>query len=60
MTLAQRREVHRRLGAGAAGIEERAWHLALGAAGSSEEIAEMLDGAAGHAAVREHRRKWRQ
>ena len=52
MTLNQRREVHQRLGAGAEGIEERAWHLALGAAGSSEEIAEMLDWAAGHAAAR--------
>ena len=52
MTLNQRREVHQRLGTGAEGIEERAWHLALGAAGPSEEIAEMLDCAAGHAAAR--------
>jgi DNA-binding CsgD family transcriptional regulator len=52
MTLNQRREVHRRLGAAAEGIEERAWHLALGALRPSEEIAEMLDRAAEHAAER--------
>jgi DNA-binding CsgD family transcriptional regulator/tetratricopeptide (TPR) repeat protein len=52
MTLNQRRAVHRRLGAAAEVIEERAWHLALGALRPSEEIAEILDGAAKHAAER--------
>ena len=52
MTLNQRRQVHRRLGAVVAEIEERAWHLALGAEGPSEEIATILDGAAEHAESR--------
>jgi DNA-binding CsgD family transcriptional regulator len=52
MRLNERRRVHRRLGAAAEGIEERAWHLALGASRPSEEIAEMLDRAAEHAAAR--------
>ena len=52
MTLNERRQVHRRLGAVAEDIEERAWHLALGADGPSEEIAGILDGAARHAASR--------
>ena len=43
MPLNERRQVHRRLGAVAEDIEERAWHLALGASGPSEEIAGMLD-----------------
>jgi hypothetical protein len=50
MPLAERRQVHQQPGAAAAGIEERAWHLALGADRPSEEIARMLDGAAKHAA----------
>jgi len=52
MPLKERRQVHRRLGAAAEDIEERAWHLALGADRPDEEIAGMLDGAAGHAAQR--------
>jgi hypothetical protein len=52
MRLSERRRVHRRLGAVAEDIEERAWHLALGASGPSEEIAGMLDRAAGYAAAR--------
>ena len=48
----ERRRAHQRLGAAAAGIEERAWHLALGADRPSEKIAGMLDRAAGHAALR--------
>jgi DNA-binding CsgD family transcriptional regulator len=52
MRLAERRRVHRRLGAVAEDIEQRAWHLALGASGPSEEIAGMLDRAAEHAAAR--------
>ena len=52
MTLNQRRQVHRRLGAVVGEVEERAWHLALGAEGPSEEIAGMLDGAAEHAESR--------
>jgi DNA-binding CsgD family transcriptional regulator len=52
MTLNQRRQVHRRLGAIVGEIEERAWHLALGADGPSEEIAGILDGAAEHAGSR--------
>lgn len=52
MPLAERRQVHQRLAAVAADIEERAWHLALGADRPSEEIAGMLDGAANHAASR--------
>ena len=52
MKLNERREVHRRLGAAAEDIEERAWHLALGADRPSEEIAGMLDEAARHAASR--------
>ena len=52
MRLTERRQVHRRLGAVAEDIEERAWHLALGASGPSEEIARMLDQAAEHAAAR--------
>ena len=52
MPLAERRQVHQRLGAAAEDIEDRAWHLALGADRPSEEIAGMLDAAAGHAASR--------
>jgi len=52
MRLNERREVHRRLGAAAEDIEERAWHVALGADRPSEEIAGMLDEAARHAAAR--------
>ena len=52
MRLSERRQVHRRLGAVAEDIEERAWHLALGASGPREEIAGMLDRAAEHAAAR--------
>ena len=52
MTLNQRRQAHRRLGAIVGEIEEHAWHLALGADGPSEEIAEILDGAAEHAGSR--------
>ena len=52
MRLNERRRVHQRLGAAAADIEERAWHLALGADRPSEEIAGMLDQAARHAALR--------
>ena len=52
MPLNERRRTHRRLGAAAADIEERAWHLALGADRPSEEIAGMLDRAARHAALR--------
>jgi DNA-binding CsgD family transcriptional regulator len=52
MTLNQRRQVHRRLGAAVAEIEERAWHLALGAEGPDEGIAGILDGAAEHAESR--------
>jgi DNA-binding CsgD family transcriptional regulator len=52
MRLSERRRVHRKLGAVAEDIEERAWHLALGASGPSEEIAGMLDRAAEHAAAR--------
>ena len=52
MRLNERRQVHRRLGAVAEGIEERAWHLALGASGPSGEIAGILDRAAEHAAAR--------
>ena len=52
MKLNERRELHRRLGAAAEDIEERAWHLALGADKPSEEIAGMLDEAARHAASR--------
>ncbi|HXZ77338.1 MAG TPA: AAA family ATPase, partial [Streptosporangiaceae bacterium] len=52
MTLHQRRQVHRRLGAVVGEVEERAWHLALGAEGPSEEIAGILDGAAEHAESR--------
>ncbi len=48
----ERRQVHRRLGAVAEDIEERAWHLALGAERPSEETAGMLGGAARHAAAR--------
>jgi DNA-binding CsgD family transcriptional regulator len=48
----ERRELHRRLGATAEDLEERAWHLALGADRPSEEIAGALDGAAEHAASR--------
>jgi DNA-binding CsgD family transcriptional regulator len=52
MPLAERRQVHQRLGTATADIEERAWHLALGADRPSEELAGMLDGAARHAASR--------
>src|SRR5262249_38482944 len=52
MRLNERRQVHRRLGAVAEGIEERAWHLALGASRPSGEIAGMRDRAAEHAAAR--------
>lgn len=52
MPLGERRQVHRRLGAAAEDVEERAWHLALGAKRPSGEIAGMLDGAARHAASR--------
>ena len=52
MRVAERRQVHRRLGAVAEDIEERAWHLALGASRPSEEIARILDHAAEHAAAR--------
>jgi DNA-binding CsgD family transcriptional regulator/tetratricopeptide (TPR) repeat protein len=52
MPLDERRQMHRRLGAAAEGIEERAWHLALGADRPSEKIAAMLEGAASHAASR--------
>ena len=52
MPLSERRQVHRRLGAVAEDIEERAWHLALARTGPSEEIAGMLDSAARHAASR--------
>jgi DNA-binding CsgD family transcriptional regulator/tetratricopeptide (TPR) repeat protein len=52
MPLTERRQVHRRLGAVAEDIEDRAWHLALGAGGPSQEIAGILDNAAGHAASR--------
>ena len=52
MSLTERRPVHQRLGAAAADIEERAWHLAVGAEKPSEEIAGILDGAARHAASR--------
>lgn len=52
MPLAERRQVHRRLGAVAEDIEDRAWHLALGADRPSEEIAALLDSAARHAASR--------
>lgn len=56
MTLHERRQVHRRLGAAAAviaaDIEERAWHQALGAAQPSPEVAATLDDAARHAASR--------
>jgi DNA-binding CsgD family transcriptional regulator/tetratricopeptide (TPR) repeat protein len=52
MPLHERRQVHRRLGAAAEDIEERAWHLALGADRPSEEIAGMLDDASRRAASR--------
>jgi DNA-binding CsgD family transcriptional regulator len=52
MTLAERRQVHRRPAALAEDIEDRAWHLALGAVRPSAETAGMLDGAAEHAASR--------
>jgi DNA-binding CsgD family transcriptional regulator len=52
MPLAARRQVHRRLGAVAEDIEDRAWHLALGADRPSEETARILDDAARHAASR--------
>jgi DNA-binding CsgD family transcriptional regulator len=52
MPLKERRQMHRRLGAVADGIEERAWHLALGAERPDAEVAGLLDGAAGHAALR--------
>jgi DNA-binding CsgD family transcriptional regulator len=50
--LAERRQVHRQLGAVSEDIEDRAWHLALGADRPSEEIAGILDVAAGHAMSR--------
>jgi DNA-binding CsgD family transcriptional regulator len=52
MRLNERREVHQVLGAMAADVEERAWHLALAADRPNEEIAGILDGAARHAASR--------
>jgi DNA-binding CsgD family transcriptional regulator len=52
MRFMERRQVHRRLGAVAEDIEDRAWHLALGTDRPSEEIAGMLDTAARHAASR--------
>jgi DNA-binding CsgD family transcriptional regulator/tetratricopeptide (TPR) repeat protein len=52
MPLAERRQVHQRLGAATADIVERAWHLALSADRPSEGIAAMLDSAATHAASR--------
>jgi len=48
MTLNERRQLHRQLGAVAEEIEDLAWHLALGAEGPSEEIAEVVDGALRH------------
>jgi DNA-binding CsgD family transcriptional regulator len=48
----ERRQVHRRLGAVATDIEERAWHLSLAADRPSEDMAMMLDDAARHAASR--------
>jgi DNA-binding CsgD family transcriptional regulator len=50
--LAERRRVHRRLGAVAEDIEDRAWHLALGADRPSAGVAGILDDAARHAASR--------
>ena len=52
MTPDRRRQVHQRLAAEAADVEERAWHRALGADRPSEEIAVTLDAAADHAASR--------
>jgi DNA-binding CsgD family transcriptional regulator/tetratricopeptide (TPR) repeat protein len=52
MTLDERRQVHRSLGAAAGDIEERAWHHALGADRTSREISAMLDAAARNAASR--------
>lgn len=52
MTPDRRRQVHQRLAAEAADVEERAWHRALSADRPSEEIAVTLDAAADHAASR--------
>ena len=52
MTLRERRQAHRRLGAATDDVEERAWHLALGADQPDQKIAGMLDSAAEHAALR--------
>jgi DNA-binding CsgD family transcriptional regulator len=52
MTMSERRDVHRRLAAGAGDIEEQAWHRALGAEGPCDEIASLLDEAMRHAAAR--------
>ena len=52
MTLAERRQRHRRLGVSAAEPEQRAWHLALGADGPSVQTARSLDAAARNAASR--------
>jgi len=52
MTMGERRDVHRRLAASAADVEEQAWHLALGAEGPATQVAALLDSAARHAAAR--------
>jgi DNA-binding CsgD family transcriptional regulator len=52
MPVNERKQVHRRLGAAAEDIEDRAWHLALGADRPSKDVAQMLDDAARHAASR--------